>query len=177
LQVQVLPDAPIISTNVYRHEIAVTLRSTSLENIFTEPLLSHICCSQCPSPPAGGARRRVLSYATNQPHSFPPGHTFIPPQGTVGGTQVESSTNRVQWPDEWGRRRPATRTDSAGCGPCVVCRSPLPDDREGAESRRLAWERCVADMISRGHWPTRVLKNRRTPSPCRGHTSQCWCTD
>jgi hypothetical protein len=36
-----------------------------------------------------------------EPSSFPPGQTIILPQGTVGVIHVESSTNLVQWQDEW----------------------------------------------------------------------------
>jgi hypothetical protein len=36
-----------------------------------------------------------------EPESFPPGQTIILPQGTVGVIHVESSTNLVQWQDEW----------------------------------------------------------------------------
>lgn len=35
------------------------------------------------------------------PESFPPGLTIILPQGTVGVIHVESSTNLIQWQDEW----------------------------------------------------------------------------
>jgi len=35
------------------------------------------------------------------PESFPPGQTIILPQGTVGVIHVESSTNLIQWQDEW----------------------------------------------------------------------------
>jgi hypothetical protein len=36
-----------------------------------------------------------------KPESFPPGQTIILPQGTVGVIHVESSTNLIQWQDEW----------------------------------------------------------------------------
>lgn len=36
-----------------------------------------------------------------EPESFPPGLTIILPEGTVGTIHVESSTNLVQWADEW----------------------------------------------------------------------------
>jgi len=36
-----------------------------------------------------------------EPESFPPGQTLILPQGTVGIVHVESSTNLIQWQDEW----------------------------------------------------------------------------
>ena len=36
-----------------------------------------------------------------EPESFPPGQTLILPEGTVGVVHVESSTNLVQWQDEW----------------------------------------------------------------------------
>jgi hypothetical protein len=35
------------------------------------------------------------------PGSFPPGQTLILPAGTVGIVHVQSSTNLVQWQDEW----------------------------------------------------------------------------
>lgn len=35
------------------------------------------------------------------PESFPPGLTVILPDGTVGIVHVESSTNLIQWQDEW----------------------------------------------------------------------------
>jgi hypothetical protein len=35
------------------------------------------------------------------PESFPPGLTLILPTGTVGIVHVESSTNLVQWQEEW----------------------------------------------------------------------------
>ena len=36
-----------------------------------------------------------------EPESFPPGQTIILPESTVGVIHVESSTNLVQWQDEW----------------------------------------------------------------------------
>jgi len=36
-----------------------------------------------------------------EPESFPPGQTVILPEGTVGVIHVESSTNLIQWQDEW----------------------------------------------------------------------------
>lgn len=36
-----------------------------------------------------------------EPESFPPGLTIILPEGTVGVIHVESSTNLIQWADEW----------------------------------------------------------------------------
>ena len=36
-----------------------------------------------------------------KPESFPPGQTIILPVGTVGVIYVESSTNLIQWQDEW----------------------------------------------------------------------------
>jgi hypothetical protein len=36
-----------------------------------------------------------------EPESFPPGQTLILPAGTVGIVHVESSTNLIQWQDEW----------------------------------------------------------------------------
>ncbi len=36
-----------------------------------------------------------------EPESFPPDKTVILPEGTVGVVHVESSTNLVQWQDEW----------------------------------------------------------------------------
>jgi hypothetical protein len=35
------------------------------------------------------------------PESFPPGQTIILPVGTIGVIHVESSTNLIQWQDEW----------------------------------------------------------------------------
>jgi hypothetical protein len=36
-----------------------------------------------------------------EPEAFPPGQTLILPAGTIGVVHVESSTNLVQWKDEW----------------------------------------------------------------------------
>ncbi len=36
-----------------------------------------------------------------EPEAFPPGQTLILPAGTVGVVHVQSSTNLLEWRDEW----------------------------------------------------------------------------
>ena len=47
------------------------------------------------------ANESVFCSIKIEPESFPPGQTIILPEGTVGVIHVESSTNLVQWQDEW----------------------------------------------------------------------------
>ena len=50
-----------------------------------------------------GPNDNALAFCTVEitPESFPPGLTVILPDGTIGTVHVESSTNLIQWQDEW----------------------------------------------------------------------------
>ena len=49
----------------------------------------------------GGTASRGFFTLKIKPDSFSPGQTLILPAGTVGIIHVQSSTNLVQWQDEW----------------------------------------------------------------------------
>ena len=48
-----------------------------------------------------GLSPRAFCTVSIEPESFPPDKTIILPEGTVGVIHLESSTNLIQWQDEW----------------------------------------------------------------------------
>ena len=93
--IQVTKDGRSFSLNGSRFSNTSTVSRRDSVSIVGPATIAFLY-SYTPTPPA-------TAFVTIEitPESFPPGLTVILPEGTVGVIHVESSTNLVQWQDEW----------------------------------------------------------------------------